>query len=274
MRFINKFRDISLAVLFFLAVSCFSVKPVFAETDQTINDKIIKQLESSGALDRAVEKSLERIKLKEIAAQKAEEEKRHLSQIKQAANLRPVDPSRDFIFGEPAAVVSIIEFSDFECPYCKAFFETPKKVVNDMPKQVNLVWRNFPLDFHNPVATEEAVGAVCASKQGGNSIFWKFAGSIFNNTKLNGKGVGEKEGSAALIQLASKEGLNIKDFKTCISSEAPRKMVQADIEDGKKAGINGTPGVILINHKNGKMDVLAGAVSVETLKEAINKLMR
>ena len=261
------------SVLFFLAVGCFSINPVFAETDQIINDKIIKQLESSGALDKAVEKSLERIKLKEIAAQKAEEEKRYLAQIKQAANLRKVDPSKDFIFGDPAAVVSIIEFSDFECPYCKSFFETPKKVVNDMPKQVNLVWRNFPLEFHDPVATTEAVGAICASKQGGNNAFWKFAGSIFNNTKLNGKGTGEKEGSAAVIELASKQGLNLADFKKCIASEAPRKIVQADIDDGKKGGINGTPGVVLINHKTGKMDVLAGAVSVETIKEAIKKLL-
>lgn len=267
-------KRFAMSVLFFLSVSCFSANPAFAETDQTINDKIIKQLESSGALDKAVEKSLDRIKLKEIAAQKAEEEKIHLAQIKQAANLRSVDPSKDFIFGDPAAVVSIIEFSDFECPYCKSFFETPKKVVNDMPKQVNLVWRNFPLDFHDPVATDEAVGAICASKQGGNSVFWKFAGSIFKNTKGNGKVVGDKEGPDALIQLASKAGLNINDFKTCIGSEASRKTVRADIEDGKKAGINGTPGVILINHKTGKMDVLAGAVSVETLKEAIKKLLR
>jgi hypothetical protein len=142
-----------------------------------------------------------------------------------------------------------------------------------MPKQVNVVWRNFPLEFHDPVATLEAVGAICASKQGGNSVFWKFAGSIFKNTKGNGKGVGEKEGPDALIQLAGKDGLNSNDFKTCINSEAPRKLVQSDIEDGKKAGINGTPGVILINHKTGKVDVLAGAVSAETIKKAIKNLL-
>lgn len=266
-------RRIKLSTLFFLAVSYFSVGPVFAETDQILVEKILKQIESSGALDKAVEKSLEKIKLKELAAQKAEEEKRHLAEIKKVSNLRPVDSSKDLIFGDPAAVISIVEFSDFECPYCKSFFETPKKVVNDMPKQVNLVWRNFPLEFHDPVATLEAFGAICASKQGGNDAFWKFAGSIFKNTKGNGKGVGEKEGSDALIQLASKEGLNASEFKACIASEGPKKIVKADIENGKKAGINGTPGVILINHKTGKFDVLAGAVPGEAIKEAIKKLL-
>ncbi len=261
------------SILFFLAVSFFYVNPVFADSDQILIDKILKQLQSSGALDKAVEKSLERIKLKEIAAQKAEEEKSHLAEIKKLGNLRPVDPNKDFIFGDPAAVVSIIEFSDFECPYCKSFFETPKKVVNEMPKQVNLVWRNFPLDFHDPVATVKAVGAICASKQGGNNAFWKFTGSIFKNTKGNGKEAGEKESLDALIQLAGKEGLNVTEFKTCISSEEPKKLVKADIENGKKAGINGTPGVILINHKTGKADILAGAVSAEALKEAIKKLL-
>ena len=260
-------------ILFFLAVSFFSLSPVFAENDQILFEKVLKQLESSGAIDKAVEKSLEKIKLKEIAAQKAEEEKRHVAEIKKLANIRPVDPNKDFIFGDPAAVISIIEFSDFECPYCKSFFETPKKVVNDMPKQVNLVWRNFPLEFHDPVATIKAVGAICASKQGGNNAFWKFAGSIFKNSKGNGKEVGEKEGSDALIQLASKEGLNVTEFKTCISSEEPKKLVKADIENGEKAGINGTPGVIILNHKTGKADILAGAVPAEAIKEAIKKLL-
>ena len=260
-------------ILFFLAVSFFSLSPVFAENDQILVQKVLKQLQSSGAIDKAVEKSLEKIKLKEIAAQKAEEEKRHVAEIKKLANLRPVDPNKDFIFGDPAAVISIIEFSDFECPYCKSFFETPKKVVNDMPKQVNLVWRNFPLEFHDPVATIKAVGAICASKQGGNNAFWKFAGSIFKNSKGNGKEVGEKEGSDALIQLASKEGLNVTEFKTCISSEEPKKLVKADIENGEKAGINGTPGVIILNHKTGKAYILAGAVPAEAIKEAIKKLL-
>ena len=97
--------------------------------------------------------------------------------------------------------------------------------------------------------------------------------SIFKNSKGNGKEVGEKEGSDALIQLASKEGLNVTEFKTCISSEEPKKLVKADIENGEKAGINGTPGVIILNHKTGKADILAGAVPAEAIKEAIKKLL-
>jgi hypothetical protein len=68
-------KRFAMSVLFFLSVSCFSANPAFAETDQILVEKVLKQLESSGAIDKAVQKSLERIKLKEIAAQKAEEEK-------------------------------------------------------------------------------------------------------------------------------------------------------------------------------------------------------
>ena len=136
--------------------------------------EVLKQLEDSGAIDRAVERSLQRLMQKQKDAQAATEQKNLELQKAKAKNARKVDPKFDFILGNLNAPISIIEYSDYECPYCKQFSGTPIKVVSDMPNQVNLVWRDFPLSFHEPMASKEAVAAICAGEQGGNSAFWKY----------------------------------------------------------------------------------------------------
>jgi protein-disulfide isomerase len=236
-------------------------------------DQIIKQLESSGALDRAVQKSIDRIKQKELEDQRASQLQKMQARAEMAKKARPVDPKNDLILGKPDAPITIIEYSDFECPYCKRFAPIPEQVVADMPNQVNLVWRNFPLDFHNPMATKEAAAALCAAEQGGNPAFWKFTNAIFKTTATNGKGIPAKDGEDPIVNLAESQGLDLYKFKECLSSDAIKKRITADIADGKNAGISGTPGVILVNRQTNKVEVLAGAVPIEAVKEAVNKLL-
>jgi protein-disulfide isomerase len=262
-----------IAILFSIFLCSFAhVSSAYSQTPAS-TEQIIKQLESSGTLDKAVQRSLDRIKQKELADQKAAQVQQMQARAEMAKKARPVDPKTDLILGKPDAVISIIEYSDFECPYCKRFAPIPEQVVSDMPNQVNLVWRNFPLDFHNPMATKEAAGALCAAEQGGNPAFWKFTNAIFKATAANGKGMPAKEGEDPLINLADSQGLDLSKFKECLTSETIKKRIFADIEDGKKAGISGTPGVILVNRQTGKVEVLAGAVPIEAVKEAVNKLL-
>jgi protein-disulfide isomerase len=236
-------------------------------------DQIIQSLEKSGALDRAIDRGIERYRQRQINAAKAKQEKEDIQKAELAKNARAVDAKNDFIYGKADAVISIIEYSDFECPFCKQFADIPIKVVDSMPNQVNLVWRNFPLPFHDPMASKEAAAAVCAAQQGGNDAFWKYADGIFKNTRSNGQGLPSSNGVDPLLSLAKEQGMNVEKFSACIQSDASKSHVKADLNDGVNAGISGTPGVILINHKTGSFNVLAGAVPEEVLQQEVKNLL-
>ena len=236
-------------------------------------EQIIQSLEKSGALDRAIDRGIARYRQKQMDAAQAKQQKEEAQKAAMAKNARAVDVKTDFIYGKPDAVISIIEYSDFECPFCKQFGEIPNKVVDSMPDQVNLVWRNFPLSFHDPMATEEAIAAVCAGQQGGNTAFFKYADGIFKNTRSNGQGMPGPKGLDPLLALAKEQGLSTEKFDACMRSESIAKQVAADLQDGLNSGISGTPGVILVNHKTGTFNVLAGAVPEDVLKQEVKNLL-
>lgn len=264
-----------LSTVFILLLSLF-IGNVYSQSLAATNltaDQLLKQLEDSGALDKAVERSLQRLMQKQKDAQAATEQKNLELQKAKAKNARKVDPQFDFILGNVNAPISIIEYSDYECPYCKQFSGTPMKVVSDMPAQVNLVWRDFPLSFHEPMASKEAIAAICAGEQGGNGAFWKYSDAIMKNTRSNGQGMPAKEGEDAIINLAVSQGLDIEKFKSCLASPKAKERVAAGFQDGMGAGVNGTPGIIIVNNSNGKTSFMAGAVSESTLKSEIQKLL-
>ena len=240
----------------------------------TATDKIINQLESSGALDAAVQRSLDRLKKKDELAKQAEAQKQRQAQMDKAKNARKIDPLTEPIYGQANAPIAIIEYSDFKCPYCQRFHETPKKVVDTMPGQVNLVWRHYPLSFHEPLASKEAGASICAYQQGGSAGFWKYADAIFKLTKGNNQGIPAEKGVDPLLKLATEQGLNVDQFKSCIANEAElKKQIAADIKDGQTAGISGTPGVIIINKANGKVNIVAGALPFEAVIDAVKQVM-
>jgi protein-disulfide isomerase len=246
-----------------LLIICLATAGANAQTPPSTptTEEIIKALEKSGALDKAIQRGIERYRQNQIKAAQAKQQNEELERVKMAKNARPVDSKHDFIYGKPDAVISIIEYSDFECPYCKQFSPVPIEVANQMPNQVNVVWRDFPLQFHEPMASKEATAAICVGKQKGN------------DTLTNGQGLPKSNNIDPLQTLAKEQGVDIEQYKTCLNSEAVKKRINADIEDGRNAGISGTPGVILINHKSGAFNVLAGAVPVELLKDAVEKLL-
>jgi protein-disulfide isomerase len=264
---------VSFVFLSFLIGNAHSQPAQFGPTTNLTAAEILKQLESSGALEKAVQKTLESMMQKQKAAQAASEQKNLELQKAKAKNARKVDPNFDFILGNLNAPISIIEYSDYECPYCKQFNNTPIKVVSDMPNQVNLVWRDFPLSFHEPMASKEAGAAICAAEQGGNTAFWKYSDAIMKNTRSNGLGMPAKEGEDAIIALASSQGLDIAKFKACLTSPKVAERIAASFQDGVGAGINGTPGVIIVNNLNGKTSFMAGAVSESAIKEEVQKLL-
>jgi protein-disulfide isomerase len=94
---------------------------------------------------------------------------------KYTGNVPPVDPTTDHIFGNPGAPVTIIEYSDFECPYCARFEPILEQVVNDSNGGVNWVFRNWPI--HNSIT--KLIAAECVAKLKGNDAYWKYSDLLF-----------------------------------------------------------------------------------------------
>jgi protein-disulfide isomerase len=254
-----------------IAPSVFAAQPQVS--DATL-DRIVERLESSGKLDAALERSIERRMQKQQEAKRKQQEEQQAKQKELSKNVRKPDTSRDHLFGNPAAEVTLIEFSDYECPFCKRFHGTPEAVVKHFDGKVNLVWRHFPLDFHNPAAAVEAEAGECVAQLGGNEAFWQYTNALMERTQSNGKGMPVKvEGEHPLLSLAGELKLNKEAFKTCMDQGKGKESVRDDMADGVNAGIEGTPGVILYNNRTGKTDVIPGAQSAEVIQAAVQKLL-
>jgi protein-disulfide isomerase len=153
--------------------------------------------------------------------------------------------------GGAKAQVTIIEFSDYECPYCKKAEETVKKVMTTYGDQVRLVYRDFPLSFHEH-ARPAAEAANCANAQG---KFWPYHEKLFSSTDLS---------NDKLKAIAGEVGLDQKKFDDCLAKAEFKAAIDKDIADGGNAGVSGTPAFFI----NGRM--LSGAQPFEKFKEVID----
>jgi len=241
--------------------------PAWAVTTDQEADLIIKKLEDSGKLDAAFDRAVQRYGVRQQQAQRKQQEEQAARQKELNKNVRKPDPLRDHLLGDKGAEVTLIEFSDYECPYCKQFNGVPQEVVKRLGGRVNLVWRHFPLSFHDPMASREAVAAECAAKQGGNDAFWKFTDLVMARTASNGKGM-PANGGDPIAGLASELKLDAMAFKKCRDSGEMNSRIADDQNDGLKSGVSGTPGVIILNNKTRKTAFINGALPVDALEAA------
>lgn len=145
----------------------------------------------------------------------------------------------DPVMGNKDAPLTLIEFSDFECPFCKSFYDTSlpqlKKDYIDTGK-VKLVYRDLPLNFHEN-AHKEAQAAECAREQGGDETFFRYHDEIFKRTTSNGTGLALTE----LPVIATALNLDVNSFQNCLDTEKYKAEVDKDIADANAAGANATP---------------------------------
>lgn len=183
-----------------------------------------------------------------------------------AKNVPP--PSQDdHLYGNPDAAVTQVEYSDFECPFCKGFYGTAKRLVDASGGQVNWVYRHFPLAFHSG-AQKEAEAAEGVTELGGNDAFWKFSDTIFARTTSNGKGFPIEN----LTPLAAEIGLDQARFQQCLDSGRFAEKVQQQMAAGARAGVSGTPGNILYHKPSGRVIAIRGAQPLERFQQAAQAL--
>lgn len=161
-------------------------------------------------------------------------------QVTEPAGPVTVSVDDDPFLGNPDAPVTMIDFSDYECPFCKRHvdqsFDQIKTEYIDTGK-LKYVYRDLPLSFHDPLATQQAIAANCAREQGNDETYFAYHDEIFARTSSNGNGMPKDE----LYSIASDLGLDESSFKECLDSEKYKDEIQADIVDASAAGASATP---------------------------------
>jgi protein-disulfide isomerase len=167
------------------------------------------------------------------------------------------DPAR--VRGNRRAPVMIVEFSDYQCPYCRQSEATIKQVMEKYGEKVSLAYRDFPLTAIHSQAMMAAQATRCAVEQG---KFWEYHDQLFANSKL------ERDD---LIGYARNLKLDDKQFESCLASEKYKSDIEKDEQEGRKAGITGTPaffinGVSLSGAQG--LDAFAGIIDDELARKS------
>src|SRR3989344_8669189 len=164
----------------------------------------------------------------------------------------------DHIRGDENAKVTLIEYSDFECPFCSRFRPTVEQVLAEYPGDVRLVYRHFPLRSIHPQAQKAAEASECAAEQG---KFWEMHDALFNLNLTQSLSLDSMKKAAADL------GLNTSTFNTCLDNGEKTQAVEEDYQNGIAAGVRGTPGSFIGDQ------YVPGALPFDQVKPLIDSLI-
>jgi protein-disulfide isomerase len=215
--------------------------------------------EASTQFDRAVFKALERYQ--------ALERQKTQDRLYAAWQDAPESTSNgQHVYGHPNARFTLVEFSDFECPFCKSFHQTLKQLVDSSGGLVNWQFRSLPL--HNPASQQEAEAAECVAEIKGNRGFWVFANQVFTQTRSNGGGVPDGE---TLIQAV---GVDLTAYQACLRTGKAKAAINQAMQEASTLGVDGTPTMLVIDHLSGKKQSLSGAQPPQAIVAMIQSMMQ
>jgi len=205
----------------------------------------------------------------------------------------------DHIIGQANAPVVIVEYSDPECPFCKAFHQTMQQIIATYSgNKIAWVYRHFPIPQLHPKGPKEAEALECAQAQGGNDMFWKFTNKIYATTNSNNTlddGVYNTPATAPtdpttgkpyyiqktprsatdagqLSDIAVSLGLDKTKFEDCLAQGTYAKRVQTDEAEAIAAGGNGTPFSVILAH--GQQIPVEGAQPFDVMKGLLDSLLK
>jgi protein-disulfide isomerase len=182
-------------------------------------------------------------------------------------NVAPVT-GEDHILGNPNAPIMIVEYSDFDCPFCKNFHETMQKVMEEYGKDGKVAWvyRNFPLEQLHPNAPKIAEASECVASLGGNDAFWKFADLVFGEREINAQ-----TNVTRLPEFAEKAGVSKAKFNECYNAGTFTTAIADDINAAIAAGARGTPySMLIVGDQQG---VINGAQPYANVKQMIDNVL-
>jgi protein-disulfide isomerase len=174
----------------------------------------------------------------------------HIDLTRPRVELRPGGPAR----GPADAKVTVVEFSDFQCPFCQRAKPVLDEIASRHPTDVRIIYRNLPLDSLHPRARASAEAAACAAE--GNK-FWEYHDRLFANNRA----LADQD----LRKYATEVGLDVKAFDECVRTRRHAAAVEADVQEAKRIGITGTPAFVV----NGIM--LFGLQTTDSLDAVIEE---
>ncbi len=188
-----------------------------------------------------------------------------------ATNDTPATAGDGPFIGKADAPVTVIEFTDFQCPFCQRHYQQTfgeiKTNYVDTGK-IKYVVRYFPLSFH-PNAEKAAEAAACANEQ---KKFFEMHAKLFD-TQNDWSPLTAADAAAKFRQYATDIGLNVGTFSSCFDSGKTADMIKADMAAGSASGIDGTPGFWILG-PNGKNQKISGAYPYATFQSAIDGMMQ
>lgn len=172
----------------------------------------------------------------------------------------PAVSDDDHVRGDINAPITVIEYSDFECPFCSRFHPTMQQVMADYSGKVRWVYRHFPLSFH-PEALPAANASECAAEQ---NKFWEYADKLFENQ--------DSLDNNYYKQIATELGLNMNQWQSCFDSSKYSDKIESQSAGGANAGVTGTPGSFIVD-EDGNAIPIKGALPYSSVASAIDQLL-
>lgn len=184
----------------------------------------------------------------------------------------------DHIRGNPNAPIVIVEYSDYDCPFCRIFHDTMNKVIEKYGGEGKVAWvfRQFPINELHPNATKIAEASECVAELGGNEAFWKFNDAL-NDSREISYGTGgnitgvEPTDMSRISEFAQTAGVDANKFDLCYNSGKYTEKIQNDIVAAQKAGARGTPYSILI--AGNQQGPIEGAQPFELVDKMVGQVL-
>lgn len=167
----------------------------------------------------------------------------------------PAITDADHVRGSLDAKIIMVEYSEFQCPYCSRHTPTMDQIFEEYDGEVAWVYRHFPLSFHDE-AMPSAVASECAGEQ---DKFWEYHDELFDNASDLGDDLYQ--------EIAKNVGLNINDFNACLDDNNYETQIKAEAAAGAAAGVSGTPGTFV----NGEL--VKGAVPYDSFKSIVEQAL-
>jgi len=187
---------------------------------------------------------------------------------KQVTPPQTISLDDDPVLGNPNAPITIVEFSDYQCPFCAKFHTQTLPLINEnyiKSGKVNFVFRDFPITGIHPNALPASLASECADDQG---KFWQYNGILFTNQD-SWKNLDVSSVSMTFQEYANELGLDVSEFSSCLTTVKHSQEVNKDLQEGQNYGVAGTPGFFIGNEKLGYV-IVEGAKPYATFEQVLN----
>ncbi len=172
----------------------------------------------------------------------------------------PAPTAADHTMGSANAPIVLVEYSDFQCPFCSLVYPTIKRIVDESNGQIAWVMRNLPLTSIHPNANPAANAGECIAAQLGNDAWWKFSDDIFANQ--------DKMSDAFYLSLATKYGADLQKYNACVKAHTYQSKIDTQSNDAMNNGGQGTPFTVVYTTKS--QVSIPGALPYEQFMSVIN----